>query len=89
MAQPNGVQVGARAVSDSPCRLLSDISSPAEQVSRVSLHSSRDSCWLACMHCLTDSVKGGELGYMSQAIQREHTAYSSLLMVDRGGPDRP
>ena len=35
----------------------------------------------ACMHRLADAVKGGELSYMALALQREQTAYRSLLMV--------
>ena len=30
---------------------------------------------------LADAVKGGQLSYMALALQRERTAYSSLLMV--------
>ena len=33
------------------------------------------------MHCVTNSVKGSDLGYMSQPIQRKQTAYSSVLML--------
>ena len=33
------------------------------------------------MHRLADAVKGGELSYMALAMEREPTAYSSLLMV--------
>ena len=36
---------------------------------------------VACIHCLADTVKGGELSYMPLALQLELTAYSSLLMV--------
>ena len=36
---------------------------------------------VACMHRLADAVKGGELSYMALAVQREHTAYTSLLML--------
>ena len=34
----------------------------------------------ACMHRLADAVKGGELSYMTLALQRGPTAYRSLLM---------
>ena len=34
---------------------------------------------VACSHHLADAVKGGELSYMTPALQRELTAYSSLL----------
>ena len=34
----------------------------------------------ACSHRLADAVKGGELSYMALALQREPTAYRSLLM---------
>ena len=36
---------------------------------------------VACSHRLADAVKGGELSYMALAMEREPTAYSSLLMV--------
>ena len=36
---------------------------------------------VACSHRLADAVKGGELSYMALALQREPTAYCSLLMV--------
>ena len=36
---------------------------------------------VACSHRLADTVKGGELSYMALALQREQTAYRSLLMV--------
>ena len=32
-------------------------------------------------HCLADAVKGGELSYMALALEREPTAYRSVLMV--------
>ena len=35
----------------------------------------------ACSHRLADAVKGGELSYMALAMEREPTAYRSLLMV--------
>ena len=35
----------------------------------------------ACIHRLADAVKGGQLSYMTLALQREPTAYRSLLMV--------
>ena len=44
---------------------------------------------VACSHRLADTVKGGELSYMALAMQREPTAYRSLLMRGRGGPGRP
>ena len=34
----------------------------------------------ACSHRLAHAVKGGELSYMALALQREPTAYRSLLM---------
>ena len=34
----------------------------------------------ACSHRLADAVKGGELSYMTLALQRGPTAYRSLLM---------
>ena len=33
------------------------------------------------MHRLADAVKGGQLSYMALAMEREPTAYSSLMMV--------
>ena len=33
---------------------------------------------VACTHRLADTVKGGELSYMTPALQREPTAYRSL-----------
>ena len=36
---------------------------------------------VACIDRLADTVKGGELGYMALAMERDQTAYSSLLMV--------
>ena len=33
------------------------------------------------MHHLADTIKGGELSYMALALEREPTAYRSLLMV--------
>ena len=35
---------------------------------------------VACIHRLADPVKGGELSYMALAMERELTAYRSLLM---------
>ena len=35
---------------------------------------------VACSHRLADAVKGGELSYMTLALQRGPTAYRSLLM---------
>ena len=35
---------------------------------------------VACMHRLADAVKGGELSYMTLALQRGLTAYRSLMM---------
>ena len=35
---------------------------------------------VACSHRRADAVKGGELNYMTLALQREPTAYRSLLM---------
>ena len=35
---------------------------------------------VACSHRLADPVKGGELSYMTLALQSEPTAYRSLLM---------
>ena len=35
----------------------------------------------ACSHRLAEAVKGGELSYMALAMEREQTAYCSLLMV--------
>ena len=34
----------------------------------------------ACSHRLADAVKGGELSYMALAMERELTAYISLLI---------
>ena len=39
------------------------------------------SLWHAATALLNDAVKGGQLSYMALALQRERTAYSSLLMV--------
>jgi type III secretory pathway component EscT len=36
---------------------------------------------VACSHRLVDAVKGGELSSMALAMEREPTAYRSLLMV--------
>ena len=36
---------------------------------------------VACSHHLVDTVKGGELSYMAVAMEREHNAFRSLLMV--------
>ena len=35
---------------------------------------------VACSHRLADAVKGGELSYMTLALQRGPTAYRSLLL---------
>ena len=35
----------------------------------------------ACSHHLAHTIKGGELSYMALALQREPTAYRSLVMV--------
>ena len=35
----------------------------------------------ACSHRLADAVKGGKLSYMALAMQREQTAYISVLMM--------
>ena len=35
---------------------------------------------VACIHRVADAVKGGELSYMALAMEREPTAYRSLLM---------
>ena len=46
---------------------------------------------VACSHRPADPVKGGELSYMALALQREHPAYRSLLMVAGAvlaGPER-
>ena len=36
---------------------------------------------VACSHRLADTINGGKLSYMALAMQREPTAYRSLLMV--------
>ena len=36
---------------------------------------------MARSHRLADAVKGGQLKYMALAMEREQTAYRSLLMV--------
>ena len=35
---------------------------------------------IACSHRLADAVKGVKLSYMTPAMQREPTAYTSLMM---------
>ena len=39
-------------------------------------------------HRLADTVKGGELSYMTLALQRKQTAYIAMDAV-KGGPGRP
>ena len=36
---------------------------------------------VACVHCLADAVKGGELSYMAVAMEREQIPYRSLLIL--------
>ena len=36
---------------------------------------------VACMHRLADAMEGSELSYMALALEREQTAYRSLLML--------
>ena len=36
---------------------------------------------VACSHLIADAVKGGELSYMTPAMEREQTTYSSLLTL--------
>ena len=36
---------------------------------------------VACIHCLPDTVKGGELSYMPLAMEREQTRSIMLLMM--------
>ena len=46
---------------------------------------------VACSHGLADAVKGGQLKYMTLALQREPTAYRPLLTRARAavaGPER-
>ena len=40
-------------------------------------------------HGLADTVKSGELNFMTLALKRERFTYRSLLMLARGGPGRP
>ena len=44
---------------------------------------------VACSHCHADAVKGGELNYMTLALQRKRIVCNSLLMVAGAVPADP
>ena len=64
-----------------PGRPLADASSPGTRLYRHGLHCL---CARCCMHPpppIDHTFKGGELSYMTLAMQREQNAYRSLLML--------
>ena len=75
----NRVQIATDAGRDGPSRPRADVSSPGTQLHRHDLH-----CYILLAWVPADQSshrQGGKLSYMALALQREQTAYSSLLML--------